>query len=56
MGYKRNLRQVLDAGYDLTGAEVDNSSNFVGFTTQLVNILTNTYGFSAAIVYFIMIN
>ena len=48
MGYKRNLRQVLDAGYDLTGAEQDNSSNFVGFTTQLVNILTNTYGFSAA--------
>lgn len=48
MGYKRNLRQVLDAGYDLTGAAQDNSSNFTGFTTSVVNVLANTFGLSAA--------
>ena len=49
MGYKRNLRQVLDAGYDLTGAEVDNSSNFTGFTTSVVNVLANSpFSLSAA--------
>jgi len=48
MGYKRNLRQVLDAGYDITGAQVDNSSDFVGFSTSPVNQLINTYGQSVA--------
>jgi hypothetical protein len=50
MGYKRNLRQVLDAGYDLTNTEQDNSSNFTGFTTSLVNVLYTSFGYPPSMI------
>ena len=38
---KRNIREVLDAGFDMTGGEQVDSSNYTGWTTAIYKYYTN---------------
>ena len=38
---KRNIREVLDAGFDMTGSEEADSSNYTGWTTAIYKYYTD---------------